>query len=288
MAQRQVLRQLSRHLLREAGDQTVRTGLPAESARHRELSAAAAAAAAATTAAPAGSSVAAHGRALDALFGEDTAAPPGATVEQLTDRGFGVRVRGIADVRALTAPQIRWLLQLLFRHRLLAVAGQQHLRPPEFAEFARHFGHHPEWEVFYKGTTGSGGRKKSLVPGHPEVLCVTSLGPGSYRYAEELGPPYLSYDLQQSAAQRDPSFVANFQWHTDNSYEEKRKQSERAAALPSRYLPLCKCLSRVDSFRFLTADGCVRFLFRVCCKRRTLSVRVRSCLRDNALRQQAA
>ena len=157
-----------------------------------------------------------HCRALDAIFGVDTIPPPGAVVEELNDRGFGVRVRGITNVRALTPPELRWLLQLLYRHRLLAIADQGHLTPPEFAEFARNFGGHPEWEVFYKGTAHKGSARRALIPAYPEVLCVTSLGPGSFRYDERRGPPYLSYDLETSAAQRDPSFVSNFQWHTDN------------------------------------------------------------------------
>ena len=53
-----------------------------------------------------------------------------------------------------------------------------------------------------------------------QVLCVTSLGPGSFSYAPDCQRSLLAYDLRASAAQADPSFVANFQWHTDNSYEQ--------------------------------------------------------------------
>lgn len=201
---RRVLQQLSHHVC-EA---------PPDPAAAQPSSATAAGAASAASAASAGI----HSRALDAVFSSHTAAPPGATVELLNDRGFGVRVRGIPSVQTLEPTHVRWLLSLLFRHRLLAIAGQNHLKPPEFADFAKNFGDHPEWEVFYK--TSGQRNPEGLVPGHPEVLCVTSLGPGSFSYAPERGPPYLEYDLAKSAAAADPSFVANFQWHTDNSYEE--------------------------------------------------------------------
>eukprot|EP01045_Picozoa_sp_COSAG04_P002199 COSAG04_NODE_78_length_28355_cov_17.016457_2_plen_259_part_00 len=158
----------------------------------------------------------AHETALGGLFGgADVSPPPGARVEQLSEH-MGVRVRGIEDVRRLQPPNVRWLLTLLYRHRLLAVSGQHHLRLPEFSAFTQHFGR-PEWEVFYKGT---GRNRAPFVPDHPEVLCVTSLGPGSFSF-DGARRPFLEYNLAKSAAQRDPSFVSNFQWHTDNSYEEE-------------------------------------------------------------------
>ena len=175
---------------------------PRSRAQPRPLAAPHAAAAAAATP----PSADAHEAALSGLFGADVSPPPGARVEQLSEH-MGVRVRGIEDVRRLEPPNVRWLLTLLYRHRLLAVSGQSHLKLPEFSAFTQHFGR-PEWEVFYKGT---GRNRAPFVPDHPEVLCVTSLGPGSFSF-DGARRPFLQYDLAKSAAQRDPSFVSNFQW----------------------------------------------------------------------------
>ena len=196
----------------------------------------------------------------DALFAaEPTEMPPGATVEVLSASGMGVRVRGIANASRLERRHARWLLSLLYTHKVLAVAGQGRRSPMEHAEYAAMFGR-PESEVWYRGTGNSaaperppppppGERdfsdRRGMIPGFPEVLVITSLGPGSFKFAPELGPPYLVYDLEKSAAQARPNHEATMQWHTDNSYEENPASAttlfvnRSCAAGPTQLTDMC-------------------------------------------------
>ena len=133
---------------------------------------------------------------FEELFAEEaTERPPGATATVLSASGVGVRVDGV-DAGALERRHARWLLRLLYKHRVLALSHQQHLTLPQFAEAAAHFGS-PEREVWYRGT---GRDRPPLVPSHPEVLCISSLGAGSYRMRSPVEQPFLDYDLAKSAS----------------------------------------------------------------------------------------
>ena len=73
---------------------------------------------------PAAAAAAAATAPGDEVFAEEaTERPPGATATVLSASGVGVRVDGV-DAGSLERRHARWLLRLLYKHRVLALSHQ--------------------------------------------------------------------------------------------------------------------------------------------------------------------
>jgi taurine dioxygenase len=106
-------------------------------------------------------------------------------VQSLAD-GFGAVVRGIDLRRQLDDATVRSLVDVLHRHRVMLLPGQE-LEPAQFVRYGRHFGD-PHPHVL----------EHKRLPGHPDILLLSNV----FRNGEPVG----IFD------------GARF-WHTDNSYE---------------------------------------------------------------------